>query len=209
MNNTLQPCHHKAKCQVLWAARNCCIGISVRAGCHLISPTETQLTTGSNCSKKQSRGGHSTTSHSFDSHYWLSFTASWGARDGIVVRALTSHHCGIIIYYLFNSPTDNKKWSNGETTFSLVERAENSHWQAPQFRRYRPWRRRTHTYFSYVQCGLQVAIEGKITSNTLRDVNCMVWRSHFLHPMYPELLAKREVNTANIGHILCLYEPLD
>ena len=34
---------------------------------------------------------------------------------------------GIIIYYLFNSPTDNKKWSNGETTFSLVERAENSH----------------------------------------------------------------------------------
>ena len=25
------------------------------------------------------------------------------------------------------SPTDNKKWSNGETTFSLVERAENSH----------------------------------------------------------------------------------
>ena len=115
---------------------------------------------------------------------------------------------GIVIYYLFNSPTDNKKWSNGETTVSLVERAENSHWQAPQFRRYRPWRRRTHTYFSYVQCGLQAAIEGKITSNTLRDVNCMVWRSHFLHPMYPELLAKREVNTANIGHILCLYEPL-
>ena len=34
---------------------------------------------------------------------------------------------GIIFYYLFNSATDNKKWSNGETTFSLVERAENSH----------------------------------------------------------------------------------